>query len=459
MAMSINLAGFPPVLRARVNQGCGSTPGRAVVDCILDDPATWPDTTTLTISNGTTTLTWADMRMTCSPRVRAGYMRVVLEDSRWKLRHAILAADYNQLDSSGVSLTASQATMSTLASTLGTKASLTITAGGTVPSFTPPAHWRGMIASDALDRLLADSVCRLHFSPVTGNYSIWSAGKGTYPTLTDRLFATSPARKIRNVLVRSAPTLYERKMAATAVVEDGAGGIVNLSSNYPNEYFGGFPSVTDKVLQEKLRQGAYRFWKITATDRHLQNHRALSLLSGSGEAKYAGVKLTDDDLFTQLQQHELTLVHSLSNRGKTGSQIYHSHGPFIRANGNDIDTTAEILAAYYLDGSGGLQRESVSRSINGTGVDRTIDANWVRPVDSDQDDVPASQWSTILAAVADAYQDAFTPNPHTVTLPDLVVAPPSGHVGAVEYYAQIRPQPNLMTRFALDFDADPRNLS
>jgi len=460
MALTMSLAGFPPVIRARVRGGCGSTPGRATIECVIGNGTAeaWPDTTTFTMSDGTTTLSWVGMRMIGSPRVRSGKMRVILEDSRWKLRHVLLGTDYNQLDSAGVSLVPTQATMAQLAAVLATKTSLTINAG-TVPAFVPPAKWRGITASTAMERLLADAVCRLHYSPVNGQYSIWAAGAGPYPALTNRMFISSPARGIRTIYVRSAPILYERKMAATAVVENGAGQIVNVADNYPNEYFSGFPSVTNDVLKERLRQSAYRLWKVAATNRHLKNHRALSILSGSGDVKFLGAKMTRDALASQMKESEVSIVESLSHRDETGHQVYHTPWPLIRANGTSIDTSAEILAAYHLDGTGGLQREVQSRSIAASGTDRNFDVHWLRPIDSDQDDVPTTQWSTYLGAVADALDTAFTPNPHTVTLPGIVVAPPSGHIGAIEYYAEIRPLPNLLTRIALDFDANPGDLS
>jgi len=459
--LSINLAGFPPVVRARVRGSCNSTPGRATVECVVGNGTAppWPDMTTLTMSDGSTSLSWGDMRVVKSPRVRGGVMRVVLEDSRWKLRETILGGDYNQLDSSGVSLVASQTTMSALASTVGSKSFLDVVAGGVIPAYTPPAPWGGSLASQALDGLLRDAVCRLHYDPTTGRYSIWSAGTGNYPALANRLYSPSPNRGIRTLYVRSAPILYEASMIAEAVVEDGTGQIVNISAHDPDEYFSGFPSIADPVLQRKLKEGAFRLWQVSATNKRLKNHRALSLISGSNEAKYMGAKLVHADLAGQMQELDVTLVRSISHRDETGYGIYYSPTPFLESSGASLKTTAEIIAAYNTDSNAGLQREIVTRAVSSTGSDRAINVHWIRPIDSSQPDVPASQWTTHLNAVANALQTSFANNPHTVTLPGLVASPPSGHIGAYEYYAQIQPTATLLTRFALDFDASPGDIT
>lgn len=462
MSVAASLSGFPPVIRTRVRSGCGSEPGRATVECVVGNGVAgpWPALTTLQIGDGSKTLSWADMRVIGSPRVRGGYMRVVLEDSRWKLRNVMLPFDYNQLDSSGVSLTSSQATMATLATTLGGKTALSIVAGTNVPTFTPPAPWRGAVAADALKQLLRDAVCRLHYSPINGQYSIWAKGTGNYPVLGNRLYRPSPNRAIRNIFVRSAPTLYEDRMSATAVVENGAGAIVNLSSHEPDEYFSGFPTASNNpILREKLRQGAFRLWKITATDRNLRNHRALSLLSASGDVKFLGLKMVREDLAGQMCEQPIRLATHLTPRDESGYQLYVCDAPFLQSAGGGLKTTADIIASYHRDGTGGLQRKVQSRAISGVGVDVAFNIEWVRPIESTQNDLPTSQWETYLGAVADALQTALSPNPHTVTLPGLVVTPPSGHIGAVEYYVSEQSGRTVTTRIALDFDANPGDLT
>lgn len=419
----------------------------------------WPDITTLNMASGGVSLSWPQMRVVGSPRVRSGKMRVILEDSRWKLRYAIFPFDFNRLDSSGVSFTPSQATMAQLAGLFGSNAGIPLVAGGSVPSFTPPAPWRGMVAYDALKHLLHDSICRLHYSPGSGVYSIWAKGTGSLPSLSNRLFISSPNRGIRNIFVRSSPVLFEQSMTATAVVENGQGALVNVASNFPNEYVSGFPSVTDEVLKTKLKQGAFRFWRINNNDRNVQNHRGLSMLSSSGDVKYLGIEMVHSDLAGQMQEHILRPVSDLSQRDESGRQVYYTETPFLESNGGSFKTTADVIASYYLDVAGEQQRQIVSRAVSGVGQDRAFNIDWVRPLISNRPDVPATQWLNYLNAVADSLQTALQPNPHTVTLPGLVPTPPSGRIGAVEYHAELAPDPNVLTRLALDFDANPRDLT
>lgn len=461
MPLAIDLAGFPSVLRARVTQGCGSTPGRAVVDCVSGEGA-WsgcPDTTTLTMSTDSVTCQWNNMRVTKAPRMRSGYMRVVLEDSRWRLRHALLGTDYNAMNAAGVVLSPTAGTYAAMLNYIGSKSTVPIIAGGVVPTFPVPMAGRGVPALTALERLLKDGVCRLHYSPTTGSYTAWSAGTGPYPNLDLRLFVPAPQRQIRKVLIRTAPILYEGELSVSAVAEDGTGDLVLVSDHGPNGYFDGFASEPDPVLRGQLRQGAFRLWKVDQPGIHLQDRRADTLLSGAGEAKYKGARLVHDDLSGQMYEQEAVVVSSLSHRGQTGSSVVCVNHPFLESSGGSLKTTAKLETSYYSEIGEGLIRAKKEKEINATGTERVIDVHWIKPIQSSSPEIPTTQWGIYLDQVAVAYQNAFNPTPHTVTVPGLVATPPSGHIGAVEYFGQVRPTPNVMTRIALDFDPEPGDLS
>lgn len=449
------LAGFPPVIRAKVYQGTGVEPGVAVIDTTVaaGASANYPATTTLTMTCGGNTLTWPDMRVKRVARVRKGYMRTVLEDSRYKLRDTVLGANYNERDASGILRTASKKTISELCGILAAASGLTVTAG-TVNEFYPPAQWRGKNCAEALLELLHDGVLRIVYNPTTSGYQVWAMGSGTAPVLDNAMYRPAPKYGLAQVDVRSMPKLYEQRVSVDAVYDDGSGVQKLLSSHTPKDYFNGFANEEDKVLQTRLRQSAFRCWSVSAAaSKESSHHRAVAGSVGPANRGYVSARFIRNDLYDQMsEQRIIPLGGTSSDRFvDEGGGLFWCDDPFIQVQGGNLKTTAELLVGFYnLDG-GKRQINVQTRAVaTGQGT-RVIQADWICPINSGEADVPANQWDTVHSQVADAWQTAFQQEPQTIKVPGLPLFPISGHIGAAVYRLSAYPRPDARTIVAVGY--------
>lgn len=449
------LTGFPPVVRVRVYQSSSGLPGKAVVDTLVNQPATpnWPDITTLTMTHDGVTLTWEDMRVCKAPRVRRGYMRTVLEDSRWKLRQFELGTNYNHRDGTGRSYAATQKTVSELCGILATSSGLTIIAGLSMPPWHVPAPWRGRTGSSALQRLLDYGVMRLVYSPITRQYVLTAAGTGSLPSENKLLYRPGPQRGLTTIRVRSQPIVHEGRLAATAVYDNGAGVVTNLSGG--NGYFDGFASEGSAIVRSRLKECAFRLWKVSDATKELLPHRALSVIGGPTRVGYSGARLIRNDLYTQMEETELqSAMHEVDHLSlDEGGTLLYRESPFLVSSGGSLQTSATLLTAYHaLDANGKRERREATRTVGAVGGERAIDLPWIRPVESAETDIDTDQWTAVLGEVADSLQAKFNKQPRTFISPGLPVVPISGRIGAAEWAMRLWPRPTVSTKFAVDFD-------
>lgn len=450
--MSVNavLTGFPTVLQVRISQGCGAEPGRIVVDTAVTvgSLGVWPKTTNLTVNYNGTTLTWNDLRVITAPRVRAGYMRTVLEDSRWKLKYATLSDSWNRRDSCGTLLASTGKTLAQLCALIGAASNLSIVVGSNPPAITPPARFAGRKAAECLRRLIEYSVGRLYYNPFTGNYELHGAGLGSLPDLTNNMVSTGPPRALGGIYVHSAPILYEGRFTATAVYDRGDGTMQAVPN--ANKYYSGFSDTADPVQRSRLLQGAMRLWLVSNTTVNLVPFRAMSILAGAEGCTYAGPKLIRHELADQMVEHPAMLdevdvkMFPIDN----GGYLIYSSDPFLSGGG----TTATLLTGYRAITAGRYNIQTETRSVGAGSSVLDIIVPWIRPIQSSEPDMPATQWSSLLSAVANAHRNRFINPSIKFHTPGIVPMPPSGRIGRVEYRLAVQPRPIAETLVAFDFD-------
>jgi hypothetical protein len=453
MAYTATLTGFPHVIRVNVFQGCGATPGRLVVDTTVSAGAVtnWADVTSLVVSNGTITHTWNDIRAVKAPRVRKGYMRTVFEDSRWKLREATLGTDYNLRDGLGNLIDGTEKTVTELIAILAAASGLTIEAGTTIPTFQPTCYWRGLTAQQALKWLLDYGVCRCLYNPFEDKCKIWAAGAGSLPDVSKRLYRPGPDRGIGEVVAQSAPIIYEGRFSATAVVDNAAGELENLSNYDGDGYFDEFfdHEGTDDI-RSRLIASAFRLWKIDdTTDKEILPHRALPLLPEG----YASAKVIRDSLQSQMRQHPL---HVAGSHRLNSGIVFVSDDPVLDSVGGSLKTTAQVLVGYHSLDSDKRERLEESRAIGSGDSIRNFRFSWIRPIESSETDIGTQVWETVLSDVADALETKYSNPTSTVVLPGWPAITESGRVGAAQYLFSTYPRVQALTRVAFDFDPQRR---
>ena len=449
MAVTATLEGFPDVLRARVTQQSDGTPDRAVVDVRAgnDDADPWPTETTLTLrheSDGRDdTFVWSDMRVVAVPRMRRGYMRVVLEDARHKLKTVSMPEDFNLRDASAQLFGETERTVAQLCSELTDASGVTIATGSSVPGWRVPAPWRGRTGLECLQQMSRDGVMRCLHNPVLDRVEVWAAGAGTLPTGLEAFYRPAPDHGISDLRILTAPILHEDRFEVKAVVDSGAGDWVQVTNHNPNEYFDGFQSESgNKPLQKRLRMGAFRFWAIGAeselpedpeeapdpvllenSDRELVGYRALSLQPGAVERLLSGGELIAEDIASQLREYPVSLIQKTTHKAQTMGQIFHVENPFLQSTAGELKTTAELLTGYYKIEDGQRKRQIESRTINADGEQRDVVVDWLRPIDTSEDDIPDSVWDTLISSVADSHATKYESHPRNVILPGLRTIP------------------------------------
>lgn len=444
------LSNFPAVHRIKLMQGSSERPGRAVVDCANDDSFTaLPRTTTLTIEAEGFTGTWANMRVVKVPRARGGYLRVVLEDSRWVLREKTLDRNYNERDCGGNVLTGQQKTIQELMDIIAAEAGITVVYG-TLPTYNPPAYWVGRTCEEALRDLLHDSGCRLVYQPEAGSYRLSLAGTGATPTSDNQVYQPAPPNPFNEVKVYSAPKLYEERISAKAVtVNASTGELVDVSAGT------NLPDAPDGTNAQTL----FRLWApVTAdADKLFVPSRVLTHLFGPVEGAHEAGRVIMD-AWDKYPHHQPLGP----GPGKIVDMLSFSQGaaflteePMLAASGSNLATTATILTGYYLrNGTNGLDREESVQEVNGTASDTfEILVPWIRPIDSGETDVPADVWAALLEDVAQALASKYSQPPATVTYPAPINLGGSGQVGCTEYELRLSPKYFRMNfRVALNFD-------
>lgn len=454
---NVSLAGFPPVMRISFFQGSSARPGRLVVDSLIAGTAgitAIPKQTSLTIAARNYLGTWADLKLVKSPRVHRHFVRSVFEDSRWKLRNATLSGNWNRRDMRGTVTASTSRTITQLLLEIGSASGLTFTTGS-LPNFQPPAPWSGMRADLALSRLLHVTGCRMVYEPEAGAYNVSQAGTGPLPNATERLFRPGPTPQIRNLIVRSAPVLYEDRLDAEAAKLDADGSIITDAA----------PSLpTDLTFS---RQADLRLWKPTAvthpgvldpSDIVLNPHRAASLVPFAGDPVMIGPELFFED-WEYWPTHLPGVLPSASVADKVvgtggGEAILFDH-PMIASDGTgSFKKDATLLASYYVkdDADGTLRVAEKSASINPAATSdliRTFD--WITPVDSTEADMAATSWDALLTSVMNAIASRYTAPAQSLRLFIPIPLSGSGQVGAVHYYANAWNR-RLSCSVAINFD-------
>jgi len=435
----ITLDGYPPVHRVHFFQGCASTPGRCVIDAGNDSSFNikfLPRETTLKIIHNDSGFagTWENMRVVKAPRARNGYVRVVLEDSRWHLSQRVMSNNFNERNAAGEYRQDTRKSLGQLlqeiAKPLDGKLKFEVSKG---IEFNPPARWAGLKCSEALEDLLLNTGCRVVYDPETLTYMVGSSD-GTVPDVPDELFQPSPPPDIKDIYFHSHPKIFETRLDVTAVKfesdlsGDGTATLEDMSS-------GVFLSLDNEDPETQMY---FRLWRCSDTDKVLTPYRPISHLMNADNSIRESGRIERDD-FIRFPYHRKFVQYGSSVSDvfddTAGGTVFVTEHPVLSADGNDYSTTAKVVTGYYeRDDKGSLKRDTLKRSVNSSASsDLHIYIEWIRPIQSDQADVKASKWDDLFKVVADTIHKKYMGKAATVSYPYPMKLNGMPSVGEVEY--------------------------
>jgi hypothetical protein len=376
-------------------------------------------------------------------------MRLVFEDSRWKLREARLDRHYNIRTSLGNVLSYTGKTIAELADIVATATGLDIDTG-TLPSIQPGAAWTDLPADKAMTRLLRDTGCRLVYNPVTGYYRISQAATGPLPSLNPRVYRPGPPSNLRNITIQTAPIMYESRMTVNACTINRATGDLNPL---------GSPIHLATTPNDTEKQTILRLWSPFDDTKVLLPFRPKSHVHDPLHLAYERGRIIRD-AWEPAPYHKFFVLPADTDFAKAlpmthGGQVFVTDHPVLMTDsGGELLDQATLLTGYLQrDASGNLQRSSTTVTINPAAlstITETID--WLRPVSSSEVDMTGSVWSSLLTSVANAIAAKHQADAQTVRqiLPQDFQG--SGQIGAVAYRLSSKiDRPYIYTDLALNF--------
>ena len=462
MATTVSLAGFPPVQHVSIYQASDTRPGRIIVHTMVVGRAdaevtALPRITSLEISTSSFVGKWSELRAVKTSRVRFGYMKTVLEDSRWKLRDTMMSGSWNERDTLGAVMTASQKTVQELIDLIKDATGLNILTG-TLPAYHPPACWANVTAEDALRKLLDDTGCRMVYNPVTEAYTISQAATGPFPNLNGRIFRPAPPCNIKALNVETYPTLYEDRFEAEAVKLDRSTGAVATIA----------PALAadENDLEKQTR---LRFWKPTeithpagsSVDKMvLMPFRAKAHLYAPWTLMLEKGRVIRDEW--EPEPYHSPFIHPIASIADglpwtSGGKVFVTDHPVLMTDGSGaLLDNAKVLTSYYLkDIDDNFVRETKSVTIDPSATEElTVHVPWIRPVDSTEPDVSGSVWTALHDDVANAMAQKYKGEAGSVRFNTFLDLEGSGQVGAVRYTMTARPS-RLNLRFQVAFNFIP----
>ena len=456
---SAEVTGFPPVEKLSLFQGSLEKPGKIVIETPVvgaGNLTTLPRITTLSVTAGGVSGTWSDVRVVKVPRQYPGYMRTVLEDSRWKLRETTLSANRNIRNGAGVVLTDSQKTITELVAYIATETGLTISVGS-VPSFNPTAMWMGVDAATAMRQLLDETGCRLVYNAVTGQYLFEAGDAGTDPTIQSK-FRPAPVPRYEKLVVRSMPVIYEDELDVTAVnIDRSTGGLTTLTTPTVPTSSGDLEKNTD-----------LRMWKVdsvshpeagTTDQAVLLPYRPMChVYDPEHPAREAGRIVRDESPRWPMHQQFISPDERSFPRvirTTSGGSVFVTEHPVLMTAGSNFTNSAKLITGYYFkDGDDKLKRLEEELTIDGSASGTlTITIPWMHPADSTESDFPSEVWSTLLTDMATAIKSRYSVDAKTVESPSFNGFTASGRIGAVSLKMNTsRLKSEVVVRAAIGYD-------
>lgn len=408
---------------------------------------TVPQLVDVTMTARSVTMQWRDCKLAKHPRVFRRGSELLFHDSRWKLRESVIGRAFNQPLFDG--RISDETSLADVWAEIASASGLSIRTEN-LPDLKPPVE-AGVTCEEAAGRLLEMTACRMVYDPVAIEYVVSPAGTGALPDLSERLRRPVQVEVPQEVIVSSAPAVYEADIACDAVVVAADGTLENMLGNAEfslGDFFTAFESEAD-ARRELLQSSAFRLWKPTGVsypealtpDRiRILGHRIQSLGAGT----YAMPQASAVGMMNYPSFHYVptNTSKSLARIGYAErSDLFVADRPVLAVNGSIPRTTVGILCAYQkLDSNGVPYRETETRNISGgTGAAQTVFADWVRPVETEstRDGVDETQWQTVLAAIADAMQVKHQAAREHVRVRSLVPTGGSGQIGGFRYRAQL----------------------
>ena len=441
------LNGYPPVHRVKLMQGSGARPGRGVLDIGNDEdinPKRLPRETTFTIDHRSVGFQgfW-NVRVVKCQRARNGYMRVVFEDSRWHLHQHTFGKNYNLRDELGNVLSSTRKTVPELLQEISDASDKKVIFQGSNGGFYPPARWAGKTCMECLEDLLKNTGMRCVYNPATGTYRV-SLQSGGPPNIPQAVFQPAPPSRVKEVVVRSYPTLYETEIEVEAAKVDSTGQAVAIGNGPLDD------EVTDQDSQVR-----FRLWKPTGQtgeNKLITEFRPKSHMYDPTRQTMQRGRIVRDE-WPPFPVHQPfvfqgnEIVDSIEDT--SGGIVFVTEHPVLSADGNNYSLEAKMITGYYQIDPQSKKPIRVSEKVtidNRQNAVVNLYVDWIRPIDSDQPDIGTPVWNNLLKSVAQDLATKYVGPSGTVSSPIPINFSGNAMVGEVEYdyrLAEIRSTHNF----------------
>jgi len=339
-----------------------------------------------------------------------------------------MSDNYNERNASGQLMTSTQRSITQLVGDISGLTGMSISTGS-VPSFYPPARWAGKRADEAMRELLYWTGCRLVYDPTTQGYTFCSAATGSTIPSGGQIYYPGANAKYSQLELFSGPKMYDGKFDCKAKqINTSTGAIEDL----------GITELIDDPEDDRIHL-AWRLWQPIDDDgsKEFLAHRGKSHVNDPLQMMYEKSRVFSGDwnIIPVHQPHMHTGHYVTETIETTGGKGFITDHPILSREGGsrNISKDAKMICAYYKRIGGEFERAKATANTGTGGGLLRIVADWIKPVESTEADVPSSEWETLLQDVCNAMV-----NPYKGTALNAKYTVPfatggSGHVGGAEY--------------------------
>lgn len=112
-----------------------------------------------------------------------------------------------------------------------------------------------------------------------------------------------------------------------------------------------------------------------------------------------------------------------------------------------------MVTGYYIKEAAGLRRDEIIITIDGSKTDTIVEhVDWIKPINTTQNDIPTPVWGTLHQAVATAMAKKYTGPTRTAFLPAPVNYAGNPAIGAARYWYDQGADAKIHFSVAINFD-------
>jgi hypothetical protein len=447
----IELTGVQQPLRADLFLPSTADAGTIVIDA--GAPIKMPSSLEVRLSQVNRTFRWQNCRLVKTPQWHWTFVRFVLEDERWKLRTTIMDQSYNEYGLGGV--INKERTAEQLWQDIATASGLSIVTQN-LPDIKPPANWTNRNARDCANEMLRLMACRMVYDPEQQHFVVSPAGSGQLPNLLKRWRRPVINEKPEKVVVRTGQILYESAIDIVGHILNANGQFEEMEDVHLENFFAGYET-EDLATQTAWRSTAFRVWKVVSADHPRQLDAEEIVIVPVRSIQSARPHIEGANMTYMPRVHPIAADRGIATtdvRFEIGSEYAYSMEPVVRLILGTPWKQAKLVTCYYALDNGVADRDSKEADVaGGEGPEEVIEAEFLKPVDSDQPDAhpSATAWEATAQAIADAHAAKWSADAQQATLGGLHNTNGSGQVGAVRYRVALTPRRAFETSFAFNY--------